>query len=35
MLGVVKLDTSFIDIGIPEDYLKFCKWIDSEKNNDL
>ena len=35
MLGVVKLNTSFIDIGIPEDYLKFCKWIDSEKNNDL
>jgi D-glycero-alpha-D-manno-heptose 1-phosphate guanylyltransferase len=35
MLGVVKLNTSFIDIGIPEDYLKFCKWIDSEKKNDL
>ena len=35
MLGVIKLNTSFIDIGIPEDYLKFCKWIDSEKKNDL
>ena len=35
MLGVVKLETSFIDIGIPEDYLKFCKWIDSEKKNEL
>ena len=35
MLGVVKLNTSFIDIGIPEDYLKFCTWIDGEKKNDL
>jgi D-glycero-alpha-D-manno-heptose 1-phosphate guanylyltransferase len=35
MLGFVKLNTSFIDIGIPEDYLKFCKWIESEKKNDL
>jgi len=35
MLGFVKLKTSFIDIGIPEDYLKFCKWIESEKKNDL
>lgn len=22
----VKLDTSFIDIGVPEDYLRFCEW---------
>ena len=35
LLGVIKLETSFIDIGIPEDYLKFCKWIDNEKKNDL
>ena len=35
MLGVVKLNTTFFDIGIPETYLKFCKWIDSEKKNDL
>ena len=27
-LGVVKLNESFIDIGIPEDYLKFCNWVE-------
>ena len=26
------LDTDFIDIGIPEDYLKFCRWIKGDKN---
>ena len=25
-LNAVKLETDFIDIGIPEDYLKFCRW---------
>ena len=34
-LGVVKLNESFIDIGIPEDYLKFCKWVESGKVNEL
>ena len=28
----VCLDTDFIDIGIPEDYLKFCRWIKGDKN---
>jgi NDP-sugar pyrophosphorylase family protein len=35
MLGVIELNTIFIDIGVPEDYLKFCKWINSEKKYDL
>lgn len=26
------LDTDFIDIGIPEDFLKFCRWIKGDKN---
>lgn len=26
-LKAQKLETEFIDIGIPEDYLKFCKWV--------
>ena len=34
-LEVVKLDVSFIDIGIPEDYLKFCKWVELGKKNEL
>jgi NDP-sugar pyrophosphorylase family protein len=34
-LGVVKLNESFIDIGIPADYLKFCEWVESGKVNEL
>lgn len=30
-LEVIKLTESFIDIGIPEDYLTFCKWIEKGK----
>ena len=30
-LGVIRLNESFIDIGVPEDYLKFCKWVELEK----
>jgi D-glycero-alpha-D-manno-heptose 1-phosphate guanylyltransferase len=30
-LSAVTLDTDFIDIGVPEDYLRFCRWIESEK----
>lgn len=26
----VPISTTFIDIGIPEDYEKFCLWVDSE-----
>ena len=35
LLGAVKLESNFIDIGIPEDYLKFCKWVELEKKNEL
>lgn len=34
-LAFIKLDTSFIDIGIPEDYLRFCKWVELGRKNDL
>ena len=34
-LGVIKLDESFIDIGIPDDYLRFCEWMESGQANDL
>jgi D-glycero-alpha-D-manno-heptose 1-phosphate guanylyltransferase len=28
-LSAVLLDTDFIDIGIPEDYAHFCRWVES------
>ncbi|MDH4164409.1 MAG: nucleotidyltransferase family protein [Nitrospirota bacterium] len=34
-LHAVSLDTPFIDIGIPEDYFRFCHWIRSEKKETL
>lgn len=34
-LGVIKLKSSFIDIGIPEDYLEFCKWVKSGKLDEI
>ena len=34
-LGVVKLKESFIDIGIPTDYLKFCQWVELGRENEL
>lgn len=30
-LAAVSLNTDFIDIGIPEDYFRFCNWIESKK----
>ncbi len=30
-LTAVPLEADFIDIGIPEDYARFCRWIESEK----
>ena len=30
-LKAVPLQTNFIDIGVPEDYFRFCRWIESEK----
>lgn len=31
LLNAVPLKTDFIDIGIPADYFRFCRWIESEK----
>jgi NDP-sugar pyrophosphorylase family protein len=30
-LRAVPLETDFIDIGIPEDYIRFCRWVESDK----
>ena len=35
MLSAIQIDTDFIDIGIPEDYFRFCSWIESGKENEL
>ena len=34
-LAAVKLNSNFIDIGIPEDYSKFCKWVESGREYEL
>lgn len=34
-LHCIKLDCPFIDIGIPEDYRRFCRWIELEKKEQL
>jgi NDP-sugar pyrophosphorylase family protein len=34
-LSVVKVSGNFIDIGVPEDYLKFCKWMELGKKDEL
>ena len=34
-LQAVPLETDFIDIGIPEDYFRFCRWIESDKKGIL
>ena len=34
-LGFVKLNGSFIDIGIPVDYARFCNWVESGKKNEI
>ena len=31
----IPVETDFIDIGIPEDYLKFCNWIKADKSYKL
>lgn len=28
-LYAVPLETQFIDIGVPEDYMRFCRWVES------
>lgn len=34
-LKATALATDFIDIGIPEDYFRFCRWIDAGKTGNL
>jgi NDP-sugar pyrophosphorylase family protein len=34
-LKSVLLETDFIDIGVPEDYFRLCRWIESEKKGVL
>jgi D-glycero-alpha-D-manno-heptose 1-phosphate guanylyltransferase len=34
-LKATALTTDFIDIGIPEDYLRFCRWIEAGKAGPL
>ena len=34
-LNAMKLETNFIDIGIPEDYNRFCNWIRQKKTGIL
>lgn len=34
-LNIVKLNTYFIDIGVPSDYNRFCRWIANNKKNKL
>lgn len=35
ILKVTEINTDFIDIGIPEDYFRFCNWIHTDKKNVL
>lgn len=34
-LQALPLQTEFIDIGIPADYFRFCRWIESQKADAL
>jgi len=31
----IKLETDFIDIGVPEDYLRFCLWVEGGRLGEL
>lgn len=35
VLTAIAIDTDFIDIGIPQDYARFCRWIKSAKTIEL
>ena len=35
VLKAVALQTDFIDIGIPSDYLRFCSWIENDRKGTL
>ena len=34
-LNAITLQSDFIDIGIPNDYLRFCRWIESGRRGEL
>lgn len=34
-LHAVPLESDFIDIGIPEDYFHFCRWIEADRGGSL
>ena len=34
-LGAVKVNADFIDIGVPDDYFRFCRWIETGKGGTL
>jgi hypothetical protein len=34
-LKAVTLKTEFIDIGIPEDYYRLCKWMATDRKGPL
>jgi NDP-sugar pyrophosphorylase family protein len=34
-LRAIQLDSDFIDIGVPEDYLRFCGWQESGRESKL
>lgn len=34
-LKAIPLQADFIDIGVPEDYFRFCRWIESQKARTL
>ena len=35
LLFAIEVQADFIDIGVPQDYFKFCKWIEAGKLNAL
>ncbi len=35
ILKAVPLQADFIDIGVPDDYFRFCRWIESQKARTL
>lgn len=34
-LKAVTLNTDFIDIGVPDDYFRFCRWIETDRKGTL
>ncbi len=34
-LQAITLETDFIDIGVPDDYYRFCRWIEADRKGTL